>query len=487
MLNIIDAKKNIFSYINTINQLITEYFNEINLKINDSKSFNGLIDIELITDKLTKNILHQNSLLLSDILSNIDEKIIIKQVKNIYKEKGITLRTNRRYPITIATKAGECTFQRYVLRPKTKDDYRRLAELEGKTAIIPKDDFLKISSLPGRLSVPAMLEVAKWAQNQASYKRAEEVVKNECGIDVGSVTIMNVTNTVGGIAFKNDLERAKEAYKLFDDGKLNLDPPTLNGVFYIEADGAMFNTRGKNDDGSSWCENKLGEVFSTADFYYWKSKKGKKRRKLIKKEYTCYVGKSSEFKKFLFACALRNGYGKFKQTVLLSDGATWIREMKNELFYDAQQILDFFHLSEKLNDFGKIYFNSDITKYKPWAEKTCAQFKAGQYKEAIKMLAKMENSLKNKKDAIKIVQYLENNINNIDYADYEKKGYIIGSGAIESGNKTVLAHRLKQAGMRWNKESAQNILTLRAKVESNLWYEDVAIPVRKHFGILANV
>jgi hypothetical protein len=77
--------------------------------------------------------------------------------------------------------------------------------------------------------------------------------------------------------------------------------------------------------------------------------------------------------------------------------------------------------------------------------------------------------------------YICGNINNIDYAAYIEKGYFIGSGAVESGNKTVLQKRLKQAGMRWNTKTAQFILTLRAKEASNLWHRDVATPVLRRY------
>ena len=40
---------------------------------------------------------------------------------------------------------------------------------------------------------------------------------------------------------------------------------------------------------------------------------------------------------------------------------------------------------------------------------------------------------------------------------------------IESGNKVVVQKRLKQAGMRWSKDGAQEIVALRAKYESNKW------------------
>jgi hypothetical protein len=66
-----------------------------------------------------------------------------------------------------------------------------------------------------------------------------------------------------------------------------------------------------------------------------------------------------------------------------------------------------------------------------------------------------------------------NNIKNIDYATYEKRGWYIGSGAIESGNKLILQRRLKQSGMRWNTKTVQFLLTLVSKEESGLWNSEV--------------
>jgi hypothetical protein len=65
--------------------------------------------------------------------------------------------------------------------------------------------------------------------------------------------------------------------------------------------------------------------------------------------------------------------------------------------------------------------------------------------------------------------YIEHNRNKIDYAEYKRRGYYIGSGPIESGNKSVVQKRCKQAGMRWNEGNAQEMVTLKAKEESGSW------------------
>jgi hypothetical protein len=294
---------------------------------------------------------------------------------------------------------------------------------------------------------------------------------------------MNVVNIIGNIAFKYEKEKAEEAYDRFNKSLLNF-PNNRSGVLYIETDGAMFNTRIKNDSGSTWCENKLGLIFSSDNIKPCENRKtGEKYNRIEQKEYTAYIGKSAEFKKFLLSCALRNGYGQYKETVLLSDGAKWIKTIKNELFYDAQHILDFFHVKEKIYNFGKTYFDHNETKYKPWCEKACDLLKHSKLNKLIPELTKMEKKVEKIDKSINLVSYLESNIETTDYETYRNKGYFIGSGAIEGANKNVLHKRLKQSGMRWRKDSAQYMVTLRTKSESNKWYSDVILPTREYYAV----
>jgi hypothetical protein len=146
--------------------------------------------------------------------------------------------------------------------------------------------------------------------------------------------------------------------------------------------------------------------------------------------------------------------------------------MCDELFPDAVQILDLFHLEENIYSFGKQLFKDDASKYTPWAEEIIALIKESKTEEALEKL----KPYKDKRFAVAVVNpytYLLNNKGRVDYAGYRQKGYSVGSGPIESGNKTVLQKRCKLAGMRWNVPSAQHVLSLRAKEESGLWETSV--------------
>jgi hypothetical protein len=360
------------------------------------------------------------------------------------------------------------------LIPKNAESKELLYRLFNVKSIVPLDSYLGLAGLPFKITPAAMIKIAYWAQNQGSYQRAEDAIAEALHININDDTIRQVTNFVGSMVFENDCRKANEAYELLKSGKIK-HPKTTDGVLYIQADGATLNTRLKDEADSSWRENKLGEVFNTENIHYWTDKKGKTQHQILKKEYISFVGSVAEFKKHLLACALRNGYGRFKEIVFLGDGATWIRNMVEELFPDAQLILDFFHLCENVNKFAKALFNCDESKYAPWTKSVCDQLKASQYQTVLREL----EPYKDKKltgNTVNLYGYITNNIKNIDYVTYEEKGYFIGSGAIESGNKIILQDRLKRAGMRWNISTAQAMLTLKTKAESGIWYRDVEQP-----------
>ena len=358
--------------------------------------------------------------------------------------------------------------------PEGESSKGRLKELCGAKMIAPLDSYLGVGGLPFKITPQAMVKIAYWAQNQGSFQRAEGAIPEIMNVYVNKETIRAVANYVGGVVFGNDCQDAEKVYSMVNACKVDF-PKDKRGVLYIQTDGAALNTRTKDERDSSWRENKLGEVFSSYNIRYWTDRKGERQHRITKKEYVSYVGSITEFKKHLLACALRNGYGRFRETVILSDGATWIRNMVEEMFPDAQQILDFYHLCENVYIFAKALFNMDESKYIPWAKTICAHLKASQHGHVLWELNPFRDNPPNG-CSVNLHGYISNNIDNIDYATYLAKGYFIGSGAIESGNKLVLQDRLKRAGMRWNVPSAQTILSLRAKAESNLWLSHVEIP-----------
>ncbi len=326
-----------------------------------------------------------------------------------------------------------------------------------------------------------MLRCAYWAQNQCSYQAAEDVILRTYGLSINDDTIRMVTNYVGKAVFDEDCRKAEAAFEKLNCGKEGFKN-NRKGILYIEADGAALNTRHKNDEGSTWRENKLGVVYSSDNIYYWKSQKGEREHRINQKEYVSYIGTADEFKKHLYCCAVRNGYGKYKETVLISDGAAWIANMAEEIFPDAQHILDLYHLKENVYGFAKNKFNFDESKYIPWAEQLCSLLEEGKSSDVLKELDPEEKYT----NCVNLHHYIMMHREHMNYPEYKRKGYFCGSGAIESGNKVVLQKRLKQAGMRWETETAQYLLTLKSKYESGRWEKDVVQYFSKAFRGMRN-
>jgi hypothetical protein len=327
-----------------------------------------------------------------------------------------------------------------------------------------------------------MLEIAKDASRGESYEDTERLLREKTSIRVNDDTIRAVTNAIGAIVFANDTQESNDNWQKMSAGLIHFPKTKIDHILYLEADGAMVATREKDEKGSIWKENKLGMAFSTDNFLNWTDKHGKLQHRILKKEFTALIGSSDDFKKLMFTLALRNGYGRYKQTVILSDGATWIRNMKDEFFPDAQQILDFFHLCENVTNFAKCVFSMDENKYKPWAENVNKLLKASKSFEAITEIRNLGEDLL-KKSKHDLEQYIVNNIDNIDYESYINKGYFIGSGAIESANRTVLQRRLKQAGMRWQVKNGHYVVSLSAKYRNGLWEKDVVLVAYQHYGV----
>jgi hypothetical protein len=340
-------------------------------------------------------------------------------------------------------------------------------ETEGPKEVVPLDEYLGIDKLPFKMTRQMMIEVAFWGQNQTSFKMAERILQKIYGVSITDDLIRKVTYYVGKVVYEEDLRRAQDIYKNMKDIPYERDIP---GVLYIMTEGAAINTRIKDDEGSTWRENKLGLVFSSKDL---KLRKDGETHDILKKEYVSYIGSVNEFKKFLIECAVRNGYGRYTQVVIIGDGATWIRNMCLELFPDAIQILDFFHLKENLYVFAKHLYPNNVTEYTKWAETIAGLLRKSKTAQALNMLEEYKDT-KLPPGIVNPYIYLLNNKDKVDYELYRQNGWFIGSGSVESGNKTVLQKRCKQAGQSWDVVNAQYLLTLKAKEESDLWEQHVS-------------
>jgi hypothetical protein len=131
------------------------------------------------------------------------------------------------------------------------------------------------------------------------------------------------------------------------------------------------------------------------------------------------------------------------------------------------QILDFFHSAEHLTEVSQAMGKNEAQR-KEWLAQACHDLKH-KPKGAVFILrelkAKKAELGENAPEVLKEnITYFENNIKRMNYAQYQKQGYPIGSGVTEAACKVVAKQRLSASGMRWTIDIAQDTLLLRGLV-----------------------
>jgi hypothetical protein len=367
--------------------------------------------------------------------------------------------------------------------PADKRSSQLLLDKYGLKAVIPLDMALGIDRLPFKVSPQMMLDIARRAINAASYEELQKTYAQDWNILISDDQIRHITNYIGQLVYENDCSCREAALRHLHEKEDSSGPgkAVSEDILYVEMDGAMFNTR-KQENNSTWKENKLGLVFSSRDLRTYQTKEGKQAKRIGKREYISYAGSADIFLEFLYSTALKNGLESHGKVVIISDGARWIKNFKEQYCkgLDVVHILDYSHTKENVYKFANASIRGKKAK-RAWAEKLCDLIYNGKIRDALAMTEPYKNM---KRPGIpNIHTYLSNNIDCIDYPSYISAGYFIGSGAIESGNKSTMQERLKLPGMRWDITSAQFVLSAKMKYDSGLWNSEVVPLLYQKLGL----
>jgi hypothetical protein len=295
------------------------------------------------------------------------------------------------------------------------------------------------------------------------FAHTKKLIKETLNIDVSETTLNILSSRVGTRLYNNMDKKSKRPEQVQSKAE-------SVKVMYIQADGAM--TPIAATGGVEYKENKLGIVFTDDNIIRNKTKKDGDRIEIKNKHFVSSVGEGvDKFKKLLHVVAKENGSYKATQQVLICDGASWLSKMKEEYFPDAIQILDWYHAVDHLwQTAHSLYGENNNDQCRSWVEPQKQLLWEGKVDDVISGLIKEGNNTKKNQDSIwQLHGYFVSNRNNMRYDEYRNAGYYIGSGAIESANKYIVANRLKQAGMRWEIKNANAIIWLRSKYFEDEW------------------
>jgi hypothetical protein len=174
--------------------------------------------------------------------------------------------------------------------------------------------------------------------------------------------------------------------------------------------------------------------------------------------------------------AAQVGMERAEVWLALTDGGNGLEEFVRKNFGrpDLEVILDFWHAAEYLADLAKALHPADAEQSAALRDAWCHTMK---HEGGAAILAVPRDlPAPPRRPAVaqaheEAVRYIGNNVHRMDYPRYEREGWQIGSGAVESGCKTVVGQRLNLAGMRWREEGTDKVCHLRAlfKSEPGQW------------------
>lgn len=182
---------------------------------------------------------------------------------------------------------------------------------------------------------------------------------------------------------------------------------------------------------------------------------------------------ASRFVPRLRRAARELGAGRARQIFFLSDAADWIdRGVRGQLPM-AVRIIDLWHACQHVYAAADRLHGEGTPQAQRWGRRWCERLRQRGGREVLRRLERQANHRprgsprRRYRKALKpLWVYLRRQQTRLDYPEYERRGWPISSGPMESHCKQ-LGSRLKGPGMRWNHQSIDPMAML-----VSLWIDD---------------
>jgi len=321
----------------------------------------------------------------------------------------------------------------------------------------PLDEALQL--LDGFTPATAKL-ICRFASREP-YQVASTELAATTGLRIDPRRIQRLVQKVGPAfrklqnALPQQEEKAPRMYVLADGTGIPMRPDVLRG------------RKGKQPDGSAKTQEvKVGCVFSEhpqAD--------EDPVRDPHSTTYVATMKPSDQFGPMLRAEARRRNIGAADEMVFISDAAHYFKEIARTCFPQATWVLDFYHASEHLHELVHTIYNPETKKAQNLARMWTRWLLNDKVDRIVKRARQLapQGLLENINHQL---QYFEKHRDGMMYKTFSDKGYFIGSGVVEAGCKTLIGKRLKQSGMFWSEDGAENILAFRSAIFSEN-YDDI--------------
>lgn len=225
----------------------------------------------------------------------------------------------------------------------------------------------------------------------------------------------------------------------------------------LSMDGGMVNIRGEG-----WRELKVGAVFDV-EIRLERNPQTQQLDEMahgVDIHYTAILGSKDQFTPALWALAVDHNLPTAKERAVVADGAAWIWNVAEDVCPDGRQIVDWFHAVQHLADAAHALYpdETETQKRVAWLKIHKDHLYRGRIHLIIAAL--------HRRGRDDLTGYFACHQRRMQYLEFREEGFPIGSGTVESGVKQF-KQRLTGTGMRWNADSADRMLVIRAAVLGN--------------------
>jgi hypothetical protein len=261
-------------------------------------------------------------------------------------------------------------------------------------------------------------------------------------------------------------QRDRQVLKL-QEGQHPPDLPNDPLLLVIEVDGGRWQGREENPDTHSrWREDKVCAIAT----YLPGDGKAKEPQRLLT-TYTATVRNAEAFGSMCRLEAERRGLRQAEQVIALADGGNWIDPLLERQFRSYVRIIDWRHAQEHLYDCARAAAGEDSPERLPLAKRLETLLWNGRVTKVIEILAGHSRRLgaptgqdgpdHPRRLLHQNVGYFTKHQEHMNYPEYRRRGWPIGSGVVEAGVKQF-NKRVKGTDQFWSEAGIEPILSLRA-------------------------
>lgn len=296
-----------------------------------------------------------------------------------------------------------------------------------------------------------------------SYEEAAAVAA-KWGCPVDDSTLHALVQRVGARAEEQTQERLKEPAQEISPQRRASEL----GVLLLDGWMARFRGPGWGKKKTTksrvdWHEIKTGVFYLHEQAARLPSGRGVLSDKVI----VSWQGESVELGRRLNWEALRRGLGRAQNRLVLSDGSVWIWNLKEQRWKEALELLDFYHGSEHLWELGRA-LRSEGQAGK-WVEPRLHQLRHGKEQQVLKEIARLKGPPGPVGKILSEQQgYFARQAQRMNYQAIARRGWPIGSGAVESACRQKQC-RFKRPGQFWTTKGLRHLCALDEARRNGHW------------------